>query len=128
MWQLLAKMFGSDKVIDAGISAADAIFFTDEEKADWKIRVLKAYEPFKLAQRYLALVTTIPFVALHVIAAIQIFASGWLGDSLGKAVHEAAMNVIEQNNEALGLPVAIVLAFYFGGGAAEGMIRAKTGK
>ena len=42
------------------------MFFTDEEKAKHKLALLKAYEPFKLVQRYIVLLFTIPYVALHV--------------------------------------------------------------
>ena len=31
---ILGKLFGSDKVIDAGISGIDKAFYTDEEKAE----------------------------------------------------------------------------------------------
>ncbi len=50
-----------EKVTDAVISTGDKLFYTDEEKADMSfkmrdqfISMLKAYEPFKIAQRVLA--------------------------------------------------------------------------
>lgn len=116
---IFARLFGSDKVINAGIKAADSIFFTDQEKASWKINLLKAYEPFKIAQRWLAIILSAPFVTLHTVAGIQILVAGWLNSSLGKSAHEAALSAMEWNNETLGLPVAIVLGFYFSGGAIE---------
>lgn len=49
------------KITDAVISTGDKLVFTDEEKADMKMKMreffptlLKAYHPFKLAQRILA--------------------------------------------------------------------------
>lgn len=122
------KLFGSDKIIDAGIKAGDAVFFTDEEKSEWRLRLLKAYEPFKIAQRWLALLTTTPFVLLHILAALQVLITGWLPGPLGKAVHESALNVMQYNNDTLGVPVALILGFYFAGGAFEGALRAKSGK
>ena len=120
------KLFGAEKVIDAGIRAGDAMFFTSEEKAEYRLRLLKAYEPFKIAQRWLAIIITTPFVGLHVLSGVQLLITGWLPGAMGKSVHEAAIVVIEQNNDALAVPVAIVLGFYFAGGMAEGAIRASA--
>lgn len=122
------KLFGSDKVIEAGIRAGDAVWFTDEEKSEWRLRLLKAYEPFRIAQRWLAVITSAPFVALHCVAALHVFAAGWIGGPLGKQVHEAALNVMELNTDTLGIPVAVILGFYFAGGAFEGALRAKSGR
>jgi hypothetical protein len=117
------KLFGSTQVIDAGIAAGDALFFTNEEKAEWKLRLLKAYEPFKIAQRWLALLMTTPFMLLHIVAGLQLAIVGWLEPVLGKRVDEAARVLIEMNNDALAYPVGVILTFYFGCGAAEGIIR-----
>ena len=38
-----SSIFGSDKIIDAGISGIDAMVFTDEEKSSAKMRFLKLY-------------------------------------------------------------------------------------
>ena len=124
---IFSKLFGSDSVIDAGINAADAVFFTDEEKSEWRLRLLKAYEPFKIAQRWLAIILTTPFAALHTIGGLQILISGWMPDAFGKAIHEASLAMMEVNNDTLGLPVAVVLGFYFAGGAMEGVVKAKLG-
>ena len=35
---ILGKLFGSDKVIDAGISGIDKVFYTDEEKAENRLK------------------------------------------------------------------------------------------
>jgi hypothetical protein len=113
------KLFGAEKVVDAGIKAGDALFFTAEEKSEWHLRLLKAYEPFKIAQRWLAILLTTPFVTLHTLAGAQLIIMGWLPSELQKSVHEASLALIEHNNDTLGLPVAIVLGFYFGGGMLE---------
>ena len=52
---LLARLFGDDKIIDAGINGIDAMVFTDEEQSKAKMAFLKLYEPFKIAQRYIAM-------------------------------------------------------------------------
>jgi len=48
---ILSKLFGSDKIIDAGINGIDAMVFTDQEQSNAKLAFLKLYEPFKIAQR-----------------------------------------------------------------------------
>lgn len=123
-----SKLFGADKVIDAGIRAGDALFYTDEEKSEWHLRLLKAYEPFKIAQRWLAIILTTPFVGLHTLAGLQLLIMGWLPGPLQKSVHESALVLMEHNNDTLGVPVAIVLGFYFGGGMIESYTRTKSGK
>jgi len=128
MMSIFSKLFGSNKVVDAAIKAGDVIFYTDEEKSEWKLRMLKAYEPFKIAQRYLAVILSIPFVGLHALAGIQILIAGWFTGATGKNIHEASLALMEINNETLGMPVSIVLGFYFAGGLAEGAFRAKNGK
>jgi len=51
-----------DKVTDAVINTGDKLFYTDEEKAEDRIKqreffptLLKAYHPFRIAQRVLAM-------------------------------------------------------------------------
>ena len=121
-----SKLFGAEKIIDAGIKAGDALFYTDQEKSEWHLRLLKAYEPFKIAQRWLAIILTTPFVALHSIAGLQMLLMGWLPGALQKSVHESARVLMEYNNETLGVPVAIVLGFYFGGGMIESYRKVKS--
>ena len=128
---ILAKLFGTDEVIkkgtDAVINAGDALVFTKEEKAHHFLDLLKAYEPFKLAQRLLALVFSIPYVAVWLISAILFLAGALLpGDTAH--ILTASKDLAKMNNETLGLPVALVLGFYFGGGAIESIAIARKGK
>ncbi|MCT4632801.1 MAG: hypothetical protein N4A76_08695, partial [Firmicutes bacterium] len=60
---LLSVGDGVSKVLDASVDSIDAIVLTDEEEIQYniamskvKIEMLKAYHPFKLAQRLLALI------------------------------------------------------------------------
>ena len=51
---LFGRMFGSqnimEKSLDTLTKTGDAMFFTDEEKSQYKINLLKAYESFKLVK------------------------------------------------------------------------------
>lgn len=110
---ILGKLLGSDKVIDSGIKAADAAWFTTEEKAEYHLRVLKAYEPFKLAQRFLALIYSVPYVTL--VFVLHVLMACGVADFIDQ---------IELLNKQFGVANTVILSFYFGGGALEGVVRA----
>lgn len=113
-----------EKTVDGIYNGIDKAIYTDEEKADGDVEIanlkllfLKAYEPFKIAQRFLALIYSIPFVLIHLAGAICLF--------IGKNIENAKV-AMEWNEVTLGDPAFIILTFYFLGGAAEGSIRAYT--
>ncbi len=112
----LGKLFGSEDVVSAGLSAGDKIFYTDEEKSDYKLMFLKAYEPFKLAQRMIVM-TIIPAYTLAWVTAFIIRAFG--GEISG---------LLELLRGDMGTTAIIIVTFYFGGGAAEGIIGRFQGK
>lgn len=114
MWGLFSKIFGSSDVISGSMNAIDNAFFTDQEKAENKAHLLKLYEPFKLAQRLLALTFAIPFVLVFLIASIGFFCFG--------ADKEAALTIMQWNVDTLGEPVFWIMVFYFAGGASEGLV------
>ncbi len=80
------------------------MFFTDEEKAKHKIALLKAYEPFKLVQRYIVLSFTIPYVLLHTIVVLGCM-HGYEWTPIGEMI-----------NEAFGYPVLAAIGLYLTGG------------
>ena len=51
---LLTRIFGKDKIVESAINAVDSVVLTDEERTEYFLKMLKAYEPFKLIQRVLA--------------------------------------------------------------------------
>jgi len=120
---IFAKLFGSQKVIDAGMAGIDKAFYTKEEKAEdalkamtLKAQLLKSYEAFKLAQRLLALLYGIPYVT----AWFAVFAASFW------------VNVDKQFNFLMNSDMAIanliILGFYFGGGAAESIFKFRAKK
>tara|TARA_R110001632_G_scaffold3822_1_gene16755 strand:+ start:320 stop:682 length:363 start_codon:yes stop_codon:yes gene_type:complete len=112
---ILSSLFGSDSVIDAGINGIDALVFTDEEKSTAKMKFLKLYEPYKIAQRWLMLFVCVPYVSLWsltgVIYLIDIFTPRELDTS----------RMMLFLNGDVGSSFIIIVAFYFGGGAVEGI-------
>ncbi len=80
------------------------MFFTNEEKAKHKIELLKAYEPFKLVQRYIVLLFTIPYVFLHTVVVLG-------------CMHDYPWAPIgEMINQAFGYPVLASVGLYLTGG------------
>lgn len=70
----------ASKIVDGAISGLDAIVLTDEEKLSYsgkfmqsKIDFLKATEPYKLAQRYLAFFIIINFFIAFWVGVITYF-------------------------------------------------------
>ena len=129
---IFSKLFGSDKVIDAGISGIDKAFYTKEERAEdelkrtnAKLLFMKAYEPFKIAQRFVAMIVGIPFAAIHVITSgawiVTVFVLRENLDSY-QFVLEQLNLISETNNKTLGEPFLWIIFFYFAGGAGEGII------
>ncbi|MGR5270000.1 hypothetical protein ACPV5R_19860 [Vibrio astriarenae] len=98
------RIFGSADMITTLSNAGDAMFFTDEEKAKHKIALLKAYEPFKLVQRYIVLLFTIPYVSLHTIVVVGCL-HGYDWEPIGEMI-----------NGAFGYPVLASIGLYLTGG------------
>ncbi|WP_211828680.1 hypothetical protein [Kistimonas asteriae] len=131
---LFGRLLGSKKAVDGIYKGVDALVYTDEEKANYYLRLLKAYEPFKVAQRLTALMVGIPFVLIWILCALMIAISAFLEPCSTDQVCRAsilpmrAKELATLNNETLGTPFALIVTFYFAGGAVEGALRAKVGK
>ncbi len=109
---LFSKIFGTDSAINKGMdmiaNAGDAMVFTDEEKAQQKIALLKAYEPFKLIQRFIVMLFCVPYVSLHSVVIIgSFFGMDW----------SAISSMI---NEAFGYTVLAAVTLYLTGGVVAG--------
>jgi len=125
---ILKTLFSSGDVIekglDAAINAGDKLVLTNEEKVDYHLRFLKAYEPFKIAQRFIALIVGIPFVSVWVLCAVTYFIGAFM---TSPEVMSAALEVGGLNNDTLGTAFITIVGFYFAGGAIEGGVKAWKG-
>lgn len=120
---ILSNIFGSGDVVKKGLDLIDEAWTSDEEKADNEVKIieaktnakatlLNAYAPFKLAQRYLALMFT--FVYLFIMI------NGILGSLYGWVNMENVRESLKFANEMwLGEIMITIVAFYFGGGLVE---------
>lgn len=119
MIPLLMKIFGSKDVIQQGMKLIDDIHVSETEsvevKAKAKQQLLSAYAPFKLAQRYLALMFTFTYLSCFAIT---------LGMTLyGEGNIDGVKDVL--NEYYVGEIMLTIVAFYFGGGLAESINRKK---
>jgi hypothetical protein len=120
MWNVLGKIFGTGNVIEKGMDLIDSIHTSDEEeinaKAKAKSDLLGAYAPFKIAQRYLAVMFTIVF--------LFIMLNGILGALYGVVEMEAVNKAKDFANDMwLGEIMLAIISFYFGGGFIESINR-----
>lgn len=111
-----STLFGSSKVIDAGINGIDAMVFTDQEQSSAKMAFLKLYEPYKIAQRYLAMT----FCPAYIFCWVATFGIEVIDIFIEKDLNTETLYKMLQGDVAW--MVTLILGFYFGGGAAEGMI------
>ena len=122
MLGIIGKILGSGDVISKGMDLIDSMHTSTEEeiaaKTKAKTDLLSAYAPFKLAQRYLALMFTVVFLFIMI--------NGVVGALYGVIDLEAVEQAKKFANEMwLGEIMLAIVGFYFGGGAFEGVMGAK---
>lgn len=113
---VISKMLGSGNVIEKGMDLIDSMHTSTEEeiqaKAKAKTDLLAAYAPFKVAQRYLALMFGLTFLGSYVLVLAMTIS--------GQGDPEAVTKVMEQFS--INYAMLIILSFYFAGGAVEGTL------
>ena len=116
----LGAILGSPSVIAKGMELIDDAYTSDEEaresKTKAKVELMKAYAPFKLAQRYLALMFGFMFVLSFLLV---------LGMTLaGYGNPDDVVKVMEQFK--VGWVMTTIVLFYFGGGLVESVGKEKS--
>ena len=115
---ILSSILGSREIISEGFQLIDDLHTSGEEHIESttkaKTDLLSAYAPFKIAQRYLAIIFALTFVASYIMVLTLYF----LGNST------ADVTEIIQAFKIDWIMLTIV-GFYFGGGAFEGVIASK---
>lgn len=112
MSNFFSRLFGSDNVVKGLMNGADKLVLTNEEKLDAHMMFLKLYEPFKLAQRFLALIFAPPYMLAWFITFVMSCFGIDIKDQLDLLQGDIA-NII-----------GVIMGFYFGGGAIEGIVKA----
>jgi len=122
MLGVIGKILGSDKVIEKGLGLIDSMHTSSEEeiaaKAKAKTDLLQAYAPFKIAQRWLALMFGTVFLGTYVLVLVMTLTGQGDPDSVTKVMDQFTINYA----------MLVILGFYFGGGAVEGFMEKKRGK
>jgi len=119
---VLGKILGSGDVIKKGMELIDDMHTSTEEeiaaKNKAKTELMSAYAPFKLAQRYIALMFTAVFLSMFVLVLAMTLA--------GEGDIDAVKQII--GDFWIGEIMLMIVGFYFGGGLAESVTSAKTKK
>lgn len=120
---ILSTIFGGGDVIKSGLKMIDDAFYTDSEKAEdkakavqqkahHKIDLLKAYAPFKIAQRYISIVFlfcfTISYLGILILTGLDIETTKYLAVIKAFNIQWITMTIV---------------MFYFGGGLVDSMKR-----
>tara|TARA_R110000772_G_scaffold167466_1_gene279181 strand:- start:160 stop:522 length:363 start_codon:yes stop_codon:yes gene_type:complete len=118
---ILNTILGSGDVITKGLGLIDSLHTSDTElieaKTKAKTDLLTSYAPFKVAQRYLALIFGFTFVGSYLMVLVLFF--------MGRDI--AAIQEIISAFKIDWIMLTIV-GFYFGGGAFEGIANKKNKK
>lgn len=116
---IFATIFGAKDIVSKGFDLIDSFHTSDTEmieaKTDAKVKLMGAYAPFKIAQRYLALMFTATFI-LSFLLVLGLTMAG-IGDV------EAVRTVLAEFY--IGEIMLTIVFFYFGGGAVEGAWKAR---
>ena len=117
MFKTISKVFSPEKLGEAIIKGIDNRFFTPEERAEMFPRLLKLYEPYKIAQRVLSIMFTGVFLFIHLVTAMTHILYVWR--SLDA---KPIIELYKYNNDNLGTIVLMIVGFYFAGGLLEGTV------
>ena len=111
---ILSQILGSGDVISKGLGLIDSMHTSETEAIEAKTKaktdLLSSYAPFKLAQRYLALIFGFTFVASYILVLSLFF--------LGRDI-TAVQEIISAFK--VDWIMLTIVGFYFGGGAFEGI-------
>ena len=107
---ILSTILGTGDIVTKGFELIDNIHTSDEEligaKTKAKTDLLSAYAPFKVAQRYLALIFSGTFVVSYFLVLALVF--------MGKDVLHIRAVIAEFK---IAWIMLTIVGFYFGGGA-----------
>ena len=122
---ILSTILGSGDVIGKGLDLIDSMHTSETEaieaKTKAKTELLTSYAPFKVAQRYIALIFGFTFVGSYLMVLVLFFM-------------ERDITAVQELITAFKIVLKIdwimltIVGFYFGGGAFEGLASKKKEK
>ena len=118
---ILGNILGSSDVVSKGMDLIDSFHTSETEAIEAKTRaktdLLTSYSPFKIAQRYLALIFAFTFVGSYIMVLVLYF--------MGRDI-DAVQDIVETFK--INWICLTIIGFYFGGGAFEGILSKTKGK
>lgn len=116
---IFSTIFGSGDVISKGLDLIDSFHTSDTEmieaKTNAKTSLLQAYAPFKIAQRYLAVMFSVTFIFSFLLV---------LGMTIA-GIGEINKIKVVLSEFYIGEIMLTIIVFYFGGGFIEGSLNAR---
>ena len=113
---ILSTILGSGDVISKGLDLIDGMHTSETEaieaKTKAKTELLSSYAPFRVAQRYLALIFGFTFVGSYLMVLTLFF--------LDKDITQVQELITAFKIDWIMLTI---VGFYFGGGAVEGVVK-----
>lgn len=109
---MIKQIFSAVSLADKVAKGVDKFVETKQEKGERFERLLVLYEPFKLAQRVIALTLVVSYVLSHFIGLSMLYFDS-----------DTAILIFDKTNGNLNYAVMLVLGFYFGGGMLEGIVK-----
>lgn len=107
-----ATLLGTGGVVEGIKDGVDKAILTDEERLDYHKEMLKAYEPFKLIQRGLALAVTAMFAYIMFLETSLVIVSHWFPSAAGLADKINSLEV----SSTVGYSFLAIMSLYFSGG------------
>lgn len=112
---ILANILGTGDVVEKGMDLIDSFHTSKTEEIEAKTKaktdLLSAYAPFKIAQRFLALMFGFTFIACFVLVLVMTLMGYSNIDDVRQVISEFQIGYI----------MLLIVGFYFGGGAFEGI-------
>lgn len=116
-WNLLGK----GDTISKGIDLIDNSFYTDQEKAEQKSKLLDDFRPFKLTQRTLAKYVMIMFTSLFFIEVALGIIGKWYPEAWEVVSVINSLEVVQ----TMGWSYLAVISLYFTGGVVNSFVKKK---
>lgn len=127
----------AEKLIDAATRGVDAVWYTEEERAqtraelrDWYIKLLDSMQAYNVAMRALAFIVGAVWASHLIVATLLYIAAAFICpiDAETCRAATAASAIDEQLKAHINEPFFLVMGFYFGAAGVNGAIRTWKGK
>jgi hypothetical protein len=123
----------ASKALDAGISAVDKVWYTEEERADtslkvkaWYLDLLASMKPFNVAMRLLA-VGVFAMWALHLFISTSIYIIAFFicdPTAVDCVMVSMAQSIENQMDKHINSHFTVIIMFYFGAAGINSFIAA----